>query len=413
MSATPTSALGFQNFFSATLTGDITSSSTDILMDAIPNATEGFLVIEPDSTTAREVIFYNSKTALKVVCPSAADGRGQDDTTAGAHSTGATVIMAPVAGFWEAFQSGRAFTNGVINTSKLNKASDFIKDHVFSGCVITADSVGVNKNYSISSGVVYIAGERCTVAAVSAQTVGASKDRYIDLRANGDGTASYVTNEVANNAASQALTAGDLRVGIVVAGATTIAATTSISQGGFANIVPVVSGQTLKGFDSLGNLVYPKGGASPVIMQNPYKFSAYLSAPQTGIADATFTKVAFDSRLFDTGSNFDAVTNRRFTAPVAGFYQINAYATMLSTANNAFEGKVCLYKNGTILHSTDLYPTVAGTSSYLTGTLSDVVQLAASDYLEIFVWQDVNTGTTTLVAGTVGTRFNGYLVSAS
>lgn len=258
MSATPTSALGFQNFFSATLTGDITSSSTDILMDAIPNATEGFLVIEPDSTTAREVIFYNSKTALKVVCPSAADGRGQDDTSAGAHSTGATVIMAPVAGFWEAFQSGRAFTNNVINTSKLKTASEFINDHVASGIVITGDSLGVNKNYSISSGVVYIAGERCTVAAVSAQTVGASKDRYIDLRSNGDGTASYITNEVNNNAASQALTAGDMRVGIVVAGATFITNAGSINQGEFDKVLPIASSIPYAVTDSLGNLICPR-----------------------------------------------------------------------------------------------------------------------------------------------------------
>lgn len=121
--ATPTSNLGFQNFFQASLTGDITATSTDILMDAIPNASEGFLVIEPDSTSAREVIFYNSKTALKVVCPSVAEGRGQDDTTAGAHSTGATVIMAPVAGFFEALQSGAAFTAGAIGTSDLADTS--------------------------------------------------------------------------------------------------------------------------------------------------------------------------------------------------------------------------------------------------------------------------------------------------
>lgn len=111
MAATPDTNLGFQNFFQATLTGDITASSTDILMDSIPNASQGFLVIEPDSSTNREVIFYTSKTALKVVCPSAADGRGQDDTTAVAHSTGATVIMAPVAAFFEALQNGRAVSN--------------------------------------------------------------------------------------------------------------------------------------------------------------------------------------------------------------------------------------------------------------------------------------------------------------
>lgn len=119
MAATPTPSLGFQNFFQATLTGDITASSTDIPMDNIPNASQGFLVIEPDSATNREVIFYTSKTALKVVCPSAADGRGQDDTTAGAHSTGATVIMAPVAGFFEALQDMKAVADSTVNNRLL------------------------------------------------------------------------------------------------------------------------------------------------------------------------------------------------------------------------------------------------------------------------------------------------------
>lgn len=125
MAATPTKNLGFQNFFQATLNGDITASSTDILLDAIPNASEGFLVIEPDSSSAREVIYYNSKTALKVVCPSVADGRGQDDTTAGAHSQGATVIMAPVAGFFEALQSGTALADASIGTRHVTNPYKF------------------------------------------------------------------------------------------------------------------------------------------------------------------------------------------------------------------------------------------------------------------------------------------------
>jgi hypothetical protein len=105
MSAQPTTSISFQNFFSATLTADITSSATDIFLDTVPNGSEGFLVIDPDSTSAREVIYYNSKTATKVVCPSAADGRGQDDTTAGAHLQGTVVIMAPVAAYFETLLS--------------------------------------------------------------------------------------------------------------------------------------------------------------------------------------------------------------------------------------------------------------------------------------------------------------------
>lgn len=114
MAANPTAAITFQNFFSAVLTSDITAVSTDIPLDNVPNGSEGFLVIEPDSTTKREVIYYNSKTAVKVVCPSAADGRGQDDTTATTHSTGAAVIMAPVANFFEVILNRICPTGSVI-----------------------------------------------------------------------------------------------------------------------------------------------------------------------------------------------------------------------------------------------------------------------------------------------------------
>lgn len=254
MSATPSANLGFQNFFQATLTSDITSSSTDIPLDSIPNSTEGFLVIDPDSTTGREVIFYTSKTALKVVCPSVADGRGQDDTTAGAHLTGTTVIMAPVAAFWEAFQAGLSFTDNVINTSKLKTASDFLYDFVASGCVWSGDSYASTRNASMTAGVVYISGKRVTVSAVTARSFTASKDTYIDV----DNTGTITYTEVANNAASPALTAGNIRIGIIVTGATTIAAAGSVNQGQEDKVLPIASSIPYAVTDSIGNLICPR-----------------------------------------------------------------------------------------------------------------------------------------------------------
>lgn len=110
MSATPDENLALDNFFSASLTSDITSTSTDIPMDAIPNAAQGFLVIDPDSASNREIIFYNSKTSLKVTVPSVADGRGQGSTTAASHTSGTTVIMAYTSGILAALQSLAAMT---------------------------------------------------------------------------------------------------------------------------------------------------------------------------------------------------------------------------------------------------------------------------------------------------------------
>lgn len=94
----------YQNFFSAKLTSGITASDTDIPMDAIPTASEGVLVIDWDVAASREVIFFNSKTASKVVCPSAVDGRGHDNTTGVSHLSGANVIMAPVRSYFRLAQ---------------------------------------------------------------------------------------------------------------------------------------------------------------------------------------------------------------------------------------------------------------------------------------------------------------------
>lgn len=290
----------------------------------------------------------------------------------------------------------------------------YLADYVSSGCVWTADSVGVNRNASMTAGVVVINGNPITVALVTARAFTASKDSYVDVLDNGDGTGLLVYTEVANNAASPALAANSIRIATVVTAVGSIAASTSIGQGGYANIAPLISSQVLKGFDSLGNKIYPKGPASPAVMQNPHMFCAYMAGGQTGIADASWTKLVLDTKAFDTGNNFDAATNRRFTAAIAGFYQFNAYATLLSTANLAFEGKVALYKNGSFFTGTDIYPTAAGTSVYLSGTVSDLIQLAAGDYIEMWVWQDVGSGTTTVLGGSVGAaRLQGFLVSAS
>jgi hypothetical protein len=100
LSTVASSNLDFQNFFSAKLTSSLTASDTDIPMDTIPSISEGVLVIDWDVAASREVIFFNSKTASKVVCPSVANGRGFDGSTATTHASGANVIMAPVADYF-------------------------------------------------------------------------------------------------------------------------------------------------------------------------------------------------------------------------------------------------------------------------------------------------------------------------
>lgn len=141
---------------------------------------------------------------------------------------------------------------------------------------------------------------------------------------------------------------------------------------------------------------------------NPYKFSVYRNAAQNvGTAN---TKVNFDTELYDTNSNFDSTTNFRYVAPVAGFYYCSA-GVVTVTAGAATRLFIMLYKNGTeLFRGVDV--TVAGATP-IGGRVDGLVQLAVSDYVEIFVGTvgaakalDVTAPATTPL-----NNFQGFLIS--
>lgn len=239
---------GYQNFYSTTLTGDIAAGTLTIGVATVPTPTSGVLIIEPDSTTAREVIVYTSKGASTITCPS--DGRGYSGSTAAAHLTGSTVIMAPVDKWFTALASGELSSDPL--------RTELFFDYVASGMVWSGDAYASTRNASMTSGVIYINGRRLTATAVSARSFTASKDTYIDASDNGDGTALLTYTEVANNAASPALAANNVRVGIIVTGATNIAAVGSVNQGQEDKVLPIASSVAYSVTDSLGNLICPR-----------------------------------------------------------------------------------------------------------------------------------------------------------
>ncbi len=242
------SNFGYQNFYSSTLTGDITSGTLIIGLATVPTPTSGILIIEPDSTSNREVIVYTSKGASTITCPS--DGRGYSGTTPAHHLTGSTVIMAPVDKWFTALASGELSTDPL--------RTEIFFDHINSGMVWSGDAYASTRNASMTSGVVYINGRRLTAAAVSARSFTASKDTYIDASDNGDGTALLTYTEVANNAASPALAANNVRIGIIVTGASNIAAAGSVNQGQEDKVLPIASSSPYAVTDSLGNLICPR-----------------------------------------------------------------------------------------------------------------------------------------------------------
>lgn len=285
--------------------------------------------------------------------------------------------------------------------SPRTRDSEMGKNYVVSGGVWSGDAYASTRNASMTALVCYINGRRLTVSAVTASSFTASKDTYIDVLDNADGTATLVYTEVSNNAASPSLAANSLRLGTVVTGATNIAAATSIGQGGFANTVPVISSQIFRGFDSLGNLIYPKGPVSPVLTQNPYKFSVYRAAAHNSAG--SYTKVDHDTTLFDTGNN--VATNDKFTAPVAGYYWFHAVAG--NTVAGATPIFSALYVNGS-QRKIGSGANTASNGSW--SAVSGLLQLSAGDYVEHYF---IGGGGSVMEVGQTKCYFEGFLHSAS
>ena len=125
-------------------------------------------------------------------------------------------------------------------------------DYVQSGLVITADAPGSTRAISITAGVVVINGKPVAVGSLTASVLTASRDAYFDVTSAGVLAPTYVTN----NAASPALAAGSIRIGIVVVGASNVASAASINQGQTDKVLPIASSIPYTTTDSLGNLIY-------------------------------------------------------------------------------------------------------------------------------------------------------------
>ena len=128
-------------------------------------------------------------------------------------------------------------------------------------------------------------------------------------------------------------------------------------------------------------------------------FSAYQSSSQS-ISATTFTKVTFNSEVFDTNSNFASST---FTPTVAGYYQINSGVSVLTATTRLI---VAVYKNGTTYSvGNDL-----NSSAYATSVSSLIYCNGSTDYLDIYVYC---AGASSLNAASSRTWFNGALVRAA
>ena len=154
---------------------------------------------------------------------------------------------------------------------------------------------------------------------------------------------------------------------------------TALEIGSSGDTMTVPSGAT---FNVAGTL--QSGGAA---ISNAPAFLATLSGDKGTYSAGATTKVQFDNEVIDTNSAYDPSTNYRFTVPsgFAGNYLISAGLNIQSTTNGRAV-RVAIYKNGGQLYQGGYFLT----SQYFqndqpnVATVSGVVNLAVSDYIEIY-----------------------------
>jgi hypothetical protein len=138
-------------------------------------------------------------------------------------------------------------------------------------------------------------------------------------------------------------------------------------------------------------------------------FSAYLNTTQS-VANTVFTKLQAGVEEFDTNSNYDNVTNYRFTPTVPGYYQINGQI-YFGTSSSITVALITIYKNGSRFKDGN-YMQAPGPNMF--ATVNALIYLnGTTDYLELY---GLPTGTGSLTysnnAPTLS-YFQGYLARAA
>jgi hypothetical protein len=135
-------------------------------------------------------------------------------------------------------------------------------------------------------------------------------------------------------------------------------------------------------------------------LMNPYKFSAWQATLQS--VDSSFTTVVtFDTKTFDTGSNYSTSTHK-FVAPVAGFYY---FSTRVQFNSGTYAVELGIAVNGTVA----LRGGYALSNAVNGGGL---IKLNANDYVTVVAYSATTQNTITGTDPST-TYFNGFLVSAT
>jgi len=147
----------------------------------------------------------------------------------------------------------------------------------------------------------------------------------------------------------------------------------------------------------------PAATGTVQVSGNQPAFYVYLSADQS-LTNATFVKMAFDTKLFDTANAFNTSTNR-FQPTVAGYYQINGgfYINAATTILSSLFKNNTEYSRGNQSANAGMQSTYVSSLVYLNGS---------TDYIELYGYQTIGTAQNAISPPFL-TYMNGSLVRAA
>ena len=145
--------------------------------------------------------------------------------------------------------------------------------------------------------------------------------------------------------------------------------------------------------------------------QNYPAFRAYVNGTTT-ISDNVFTKIQFNTEVYDTDNTYDPTTNYRFTPNVAGKYFVYSSLIVESDTTRRIEYVwYTIYKNGNEIYRVNPVYSADNISWSTTGVIANTVEMnGTTDYLEIYGAIDVTSGTAKFDSSTLNTYFGAYKI---
>ena len=137
-------------------------------------------------------------------------------------------------------------------------------------------------------------------------------------------------------------------------------------------------------------------------------FEAHSDSNQS-LTDNTYAKVALQTEVLDTNSNFDSSSNYRFTPTVAGKYYIEGQARGSGSNNDTLRNVyAAIYKNGSLYKESriNFQPNEIELCVIQVSAIIDMN--GSSDYVELYAAVDITSGSASLSEGTKANYFLGY-----